>query len=513
MQRQFNFDRISAEQKELLSRIAEFVKDNYNLPVCQRDAFMGFGKLTTFYMFWFAISEKDELYFKSRKLFQYSLFDNIVEFPVIPQNELLIMEAINNIHQHYIYLKERDELPDRKKKDYAEGNVEDSAPNSPEGIQWRAICDRVDALLQAYYTDEALLPAFDSSLFESERAEMHRILNEIAEYFLNKSPKNSRKFQALNEYTFSDTETLATVAERFELSRERVRQLNNKAQRMVFRRLHRAKHRDDFVNQRLMAIFDIINTADNGDAQLLSLLIPADQAKRTHRFFIETIFAATRAKKLLVLEKKHQDELQKMQAKAKKMPAIEYKYIDFIAKAVFPSHPIPLSELPSSVPPTKEYGFIKAFQSRLNELPPMFTVIESPDIVYYFSSQTDHRPNFLLVNKDNVGILVIVISTAKMGINYNVTRFNQLHIFCRNHGYGYLICDERGCSIQEFKELAITPELANELDRVLNEQGYISWPDILDIKTRHTVSNRTLSAYSLQNKLYYNAMPFIIKRR
>jgi len=143
----------------------------------------------------------------------------------------------------------------------------------------------------------------------------------------------------------------------------------------------------------------------------------------------------------------------------------------------------------------------------------LIEIIENPDIVYCATSQTNHRPHFLLRLPDKSSVLVLVLPTINMAYIYNIQRCNELHRFCKEHGYGYLIIDDHENSIYDLKKRAIDLELVDYLNTILNDQNMIVWQNIKEIKLTRSVSNADIAAYVLQNKLHFTMKPFCIKRR
>ena len=160
-----------------------------------------------------------------------------------------------------------------------------------------------------------------------------------------------------------------------------------------------------------------------------------------------------------------------------------------------------------------EFEFQKSVCKKLMNFNSFIEITENPDIVYHYTNCTDHRPDFLLLLPDQKRVLVLVVPTVKMALIYNIERFNALHSFCKNNGYGYLIMDNRGNSVFDIKNRDVDPELTSHLDSILNLQNRILWENIKAIKEFHPVSNSDIAAYVLQNKLYFTMDPFCIKRR
>ena len=161
----------------------------------------------------------------------------------------------------------------------------------------------------------------------------------------------------------------------------------------------------------------------------------------------------------------------------------------------------------------KSFDYETKLYKKLKKFEPILEITENPDIVYYSTSQTDHRPHFLLRLPDKTHVLVLVLPTINMAYIYNIERCNELHRFCKEHGYGYLIIDDRGNSIYDIRSRVIDPELVSSFNTILNNQTRIVWRHVKELKETRPISNADIAAYVLQNKLHFTMEPFCIKRR
>ena len=105
------------------------------------------------------------------------------------------------------------------------------------------------------------------------------------------------------------------------------------------------------------------------------------------------------------------------------------------------------------------------------------------------------------------------MSTVNLAYVYNVQRCNELHRFCKEHGYGYLIMDDRGSSIYDLMKRELDPELEDMLNGILNRYSMITWEHIKEIKQTRAIPNDDIVTYVLKNKLHFTMSPFCIKHR
>ncbi|MDE5592436.1 MAG: hypothetical protein K2I75_00725 [Clostridiales bacterium] len=110
-------------------------------------------------------------------------------------------------------------------------------------------------------------------------------------------------------------------------------------------------------------------------------------------------------------------------------------------------------------------------------------------------------------------MLVVVVAVINMAFGYNIKRFNDLHTYCKENGFGYLVMNDRFKTIFDVKQTEINNDLVNELNYVLEKTDSIAWKDIILLKDKYAITNDIIAAYVLQNKLDFQLKPFRIKKR
>ena len=211
--------------------------------------------------------------------------------------------------------------------------------------------------------------------------------------------------------------------------------------------------------------------------------------------------------------KKFTVRLEKQKKLQKHNDKLILEWEKYRSKIIFPCSSYNKSDSEKSYNPNLKYGYEKKFLEKMQRFSDYVDVIINPDIVYYSSKETDHRPMFLLRLNDGTKVLVVLLQTINMALIYNIRRCNELHRFCKENGYGYLIIDDRGNSIYDVKNRVIDDELVSLLNIIIARRGIILWSDIKDLKLTRPVSNLDIAAYVLQNKLYFTMEPYRIMQR
>ncbi len=496
-------DLLTVEQKLLLQKIKDKNDECYRLPVAEGEKIIGFGALLDFYMFWIA-RKKGTVYLRARRQFCKPTYHNTVDIPFRRQNEDLLFRAIEGIYQNYLLYKEDPEkfqakLPQSHKA--GDPLFEEAFRHS----RWNAVKEEIQDLLNAYAAKDL---AFDSFHVPNTEAahDINDIFDEILDYLSSLASRPSNAFDIFRQYTESDGITLANIGDEYDLSRERIRQLCVKGKRRFIGIFKRAVKKDNILLGHLNRLADAIGSLGDGSIDGSLLLALPSFGKRKKAFFIELLWG-TDVHELL---DSFTEEAKKIESKN----CTALKIVNELqAKICYPSDKVAPSPRPASIPKEEKLTYVEKFKKKLQGISDHVTFIEDPDIVYHTSTQTEHRPNFLLTQKDGRCVLVVLVSIKNIAVFYNVSRFNQLHEYCAKNGYGYLIMTNSGKSIYDLMALELDPALIAELNGLLETKKRILWPDMESLKARYAINDANIAAYVLQNKLSFSRKPFCIQAK
>ena len=361
--------------------------------------------------------------------------------------------------------------------------------------------------------------AFQYDRYQSNNEEAARCGKHCIDFFETifdrcHKTKNPRDMAIFYDYIGADNITYSYLGQKYELTRERIRQIVARRKRIMgyyFRKL--LSYADE---QLIRTLKDFCASLENIDYDLISLYefgfdhVPL-RKKRVifDLFFGENITSIVdeRSNDLKKLARQQEYE----QGNRKRIDEL-WKFYE--SKICFPSKLV--FENPETIKSFSDkanHHFDKKFRNKFLQFGAIVEIVNNPDLVYHCTSTTDHRPDVLLRLADGRSVLMIVLPEINMAFKYNIDRFNSLHIYCKKHGFGYLILSDRNKSIYDIKSREIDPNLKLALDSYLNSQSMIMWPNIKTIKQTLTVTNADIAAYVIQNKLNFTMNPFCIKRQ
>lgn len=496
------------EHMELYTDILRKGIEEWNLPLQVEDKMVGFGMVLDFYMFWISVRQ-GVLFFNARKVFTRRKTDNIVRIAFTEENRAEIWNAIDTIYSSYC----GDDGAFQREADRMEREAARSGKNgyTPEVmLLWDDAILRVRENAENFSYDEQEID-MDTPRDQAERLmvlfeELLRIMGEKC------YPRSRRDYAIYLDHIEGDQVTLSDLASKYELSRERIRQIINRIEERLFRRLKKAMRFDNVeFNACIERIAEILKEANYCIPYLLVYGMSGVSNRKKQALL--NLFGENLRKELaesaagLTTVEWERRMLQKKQEEFEAWRLCS-------AKVCYPSAFVVDQSLPVAV---YERGKLFSFEERaykqLKKFGPAIEIIQNPDIVYDSTSETDHRPHFLLRLPDGTSALGLILPTVNMAFIYNIKRCNALHLFCKANGYGYLIVDDRGDSMFDLKNRALDPALKERLDVILQTRKRIVWNDILQIKRRLSVSNADIAAYVLQNKLHFTMEPFCIRYR
>lgn len=515
-----NFESLLMEQyPELYLNIKRKSICELKLPIDISTSMVGFGKVLDFYMFWIS-KKRRTVYFNARKKFACSFTYNLVRIEFNEQNQDAIFQAIDEIYNSYLQACTNGifEQEIQKMKRKADISVAIASKKEKASALLRLWNDAVALTFEGAEKschDDTHMDTDALAKLQIQGGRLAELFEEILCMMENQLYKSlSRKISAYREYIETDKITLADIAPAYQVSRERVRQLVNAVNKSVFRNFKRAMLLENAeFNQRVEELLSILESADYNMAHLLAYGL-TEISDRKKKEILNMLFGNSMSKMIFEKSQALTKSIQEQNKLLQKEKDLLEAWNIYQSKICYPSESAADQSIPvSSYENELRYAFEKTFYAKLKKFESIIEMIEAPDIVYYYSNETDHRPHFLLRLPDGRSVLVLVLRTINMAYIYNIKRCNALHRFCRENGYGYLIIDDRGNSIYDIKNRTVDPFLTERFDTLLKNQGMIVWNNIKEIKLTHPVSNADIAAYVLQNRLHFTMNPFCIRHR
>ena len=264
----------------------------------------------------------------------------------------------------------------------------------------------------------------------------------------------------------------------------------------------------------LLRFYEVAKHVDFDPVMIYTHGLPQMSHRKREALF-SMLFGQTPSAAVVRIGAKYQNHIDVLKREEQARKKLLEKFEVYRSKIAFPSTLKADFSVISSLGDTFDNQYETNLATKLKKFESFVEIIPNPDIIYYRSNVTDHHPQFALKLPDGEVALVVTVPTINMAFSYNVNRFNQLHKFCKQNGYGYLIIDDRGCSIFELQKRQIDIELEQSLFEILDKRGEILWTDIKDLheKMGTSVSNTDLAAFALKNKPFLSSMPFVIRHR
>lgn len=302
------------------------------------------------------------------------------------------------------------------------------------------------------------------------------------------------------DYIFDDGVTLESVGNRYNISRERVRQIVAKYRK----RLKGAFYKSEFKSYSI-AINDVfLNVSDKAFVHFIAFAFLPQSGKRLTAFLLQCLFGTDVAEAVIAVA-------QSLIFSVEPLNKHNEKITGLLSKAIFPGLATEYAHINNiECGESKESFYKDNLLIKLSQCKDIKGIVRNPKIVYCVTSATTHIPDFCLQTKDDKLILVIDLPTLNMAIYYNLNRFRALHRFCKENGYGYLIIDDRYNTIFDIRNSEIDKELSEALLQVLNKTGRIVWHDIQRLKSKFNISDSILAAFVIQNKLKFTLDPYVI---
>ena len=386
--------------------------------------------------------------------------------------------------------------------------------NKTEFSPYNALKYKVLQILDSQCEPFTLPTEYDISRFRTLGNDLKLLFWNISQLIQRHYRTPKERDDMYSEYVSSDKITLRDLGGKYNISRERVRQLINKRQkrnRGILRKL--IKQQDETAVASRDEFFNIIRTTVD-EFPAFTYYGFDDSNKRVLIAAFSLFFddnSAKALKNVLTSYRKAFDKLDKQRTVSIKkiISWNELKDKIFFGASMIEDSCVPKETYTQDV---EHRAYVK-FQSILDELSDDICYTKNPNIVYYVSEKTTHRPDFMIHTPEGRYVLVVTCPTLNMSFSYNIKRFNALHRFCVQNGYGYLVIDDKRNSIYDIKRFNVGDKIKKALDGVLDEKRCILWTDIAALKKSLKITNKDVAAYVLQKKLLFTTKPLCITRQ
>jgi Sigma-70, region 4 len=130
-----------------------------------------------------------------------------------------------------------------------------------------------------------------------------------------------------------------------------------------------------------------------------------------------------------------------------------------------------------------------------------------------YGENRTYRPDILLLLKDGRIAIIEVNLWTHMALQKNLIKYETLRIFCVKNGLGFLITDGRK-TFQQIRQHPISLPFQRALlgAITLSQTKSLSWKEYQTIRDQHTASWMDFLAIILASKLIWSLQPFTLKK-
>jgi DNA-binding CsgD family transcriptional regulator len=337
-----------------------------------------------------------------------------------------------------------------------------------------------------------------------------------------------------------DSHTLGQVGQEFGVSRERIRQIVNRAHRKIRSRGRRQIKKGETAKpcaQLILYLEGIIQPSETGDVERLIDFITNDLSylpSNTHALPLVTSLVYPNQK----LAKSRQGEARDRIGEKARSERQSEKFRHLLSYVIWPNEvklltgdEVSAVRRERSVSTDGEGHSGSFFSEKMNrtvqyesqlELDFLLQLEELEEVVFYqeqplripynYDGKTwDYYPDLLFILSDGRGVVVEIKPVFKMALQKNLIKWSALRRFCSDKGLGILVTDGR-YSIQQVQWHEVNPEFEKAVLTSL-QRGSLSWREYKEIREKYDVSRNDFLALILQNRLVWKLGPFTLSIR
>ena len=355
-------------------------------------------------------------------------------------------------------------------------------------------------------------------------------ISNYLEWAIDLQHRNSQIFCKRIGLIEAEKTTLQALGEEYGITRERVRQICNKA-------IRRSCRKQDGLYECRRELFDIIK--EYTPSQFV-VLVYEGLMTLTNRYFVELflklLFQMRDTNLINELGVRYYDvvkqERKNIQAAERQRKKIEKLASKLNRVVVFPGEARKYCASLSGVLPKREVcEHIEAesgetelnkcirpvqYESKLElnvllqlDCIPWVKEINTQciEIPYEFDGREHiYYPDIVIKTQDDRICILECKPMIRMAIYQNIVKFRALHQYCHKYGFGYAILDDRLHAFKDILDADYSVEFAEKLQECCLKYGYLKWRDILRLanesKTKLTATALTSIIVQRRMKLY-----------
>lgn len=335
----------------------------------------------------------------------------------------------------------------------------------------------------------------------------------------------------------SSPENLAEIGARERVSRERIRQLQEKA--LV--QLHRGAKSPGSPGARLRETLPFSSEEQHDDDSVLALLQLVDEHfDCDYRVALQILLRASGLGKYSVtkivasatsLRKRHRQEEAERRRDVATVNRRTARVDGWLESAQWPPRtatPPAFSRLTRLRTPEQGFGHAGKFSStKLGrdvlyesglELR-VFEALESSTMIAYYQEQPvsipysfnglrrNYYPDLFLATTDGRGVFIEVKPLWQMALSINRAKADAAREFANSRGFGWVSTDGTH-TFRELQDRTLSPEARAAIRRLVSVPGGATWPAIRSLRERLPLTLRDVATCAVQEGLAFELMPF-----
>ena len=132
----------------------------------------------------------------------------------------------------------------------------------------------------------------------------------------------------------------------------------------------------------------------------------------------------------------------------------------------------------------------------------------------YNGKERTYFPDIVIKTIENEICIIEVKTFYQMALHQNVLKFRAMHNFCKEHGMGYTVIDDRSRTIFDHRQIKYNTDIAKILVDACNKNGKLNYHQYNTLLNCNNLSIRMteLASLVLGEKLVWSLQPFSISR-
>ncbi|WP_288221626.1 sigma factor-like helix-turn-helix DNA-binding protein [uncultured Clostridium sp.] len=414
------------------------------------------------------------------------------------------------------------------------------------GLDWEEFLKKYKYIIDL--DDKKVKEIFDykhipEEQYESIKKEFEKELNDILKKYLdtgNLTEREKEIFKLKCNIDLKREYTLEEIGEKFNLTKERIRQIISKCYRKIVNNIKRSK--DSQIGREFyLILFKIFKESNNEYEKKLIITIKNknllvlyysilqlnyndDVKKKVKTLLKEYISNKNKYRENKFLEEKEANRQNKLIERILR-DVIWFNKVKIINENIYRNivqlRIIEEDENNSNKGSYFSYKMSKKIQYESCIEKDYLVLLENCNDVKYYSVQPfrinyvyegtihSYYPDIFFVLNDGRAVVVEVKSMFDMPLERNIEKYNALKNFCDKNGFGVLYTDSRN-SFEKYASKSINncfeKDIINEL-----KKGPMDWRKCENIIFEHKADKQDLTFVIIKNNIKYTQNPFCIK--